>query len=592
MLVGTPAAAQDETERSASSANFSITWVDDPGHRDAPDLTDADGDQIPDAVEDVLRAFEQARAFLVGELGYQAPPVEGRYPLYIAAASGRGYAQVLHEGEDQSKPSYILVPTRVARTGVSFDALRAFAVHEFHHAIQIGLDAGENHWITEATSVWLEERWLDELDRNFFWLRSFVPFPERGLAYVGGQHEYGAFLFLEFLVERYGGGSADLVRELWELMAVPEAIPGAPNLDSFGAIAAVLERRGATVSQAWGEFMAWRYDLRHFEEGPSYIAALEGLGWPRVSSVHRVATQTCRLATEPLPPLASEYLRLRPARPAPDYGSALLTVAGEPGTSAMVRLKLRRLPIHERILVFDEHGVADTDFPFGRAQARHVTVGLGSPPLRVPEQEVTYSLRYPGLEEVEASPVWAPLEVDYFNGVSLSGNVTCAGAPAALAEVLVTEREVIGGAERTFPVRTGLDGSWHLLVRPEANVTYRAEVVDPLLGHAIAQPAFVGVHVEVSLEPEAAVLPSGTPVTVIGEVVPAHEGAVVTLQFRRPERPWRTGVQVVTDSAGGYSAQLALPRDGVWELRALADPRDQDHFDGTSVVRAVRIGRG
>lgn len=587
-----PARAQPEPERTAVSPNFSVTWVDSASSPDAPDLADADASGVPDTVERLLAAFEEARAFLVDELGYVAPPVEGRYPLYVAAGTGRGYTQPLHEGDDRSKPSFILVPARIARTETSDDAMRAFAVHEFHHAIQIGYDAGENHWVTEATSVWLEELWLDALDRNHFWLRSFVPLPERGLGFIGAQHEYGAFVFLEFLVERYGGGSRDLVRELWELMAVPDAIPGAPDLDSFHAIAELLRRHGVSLEHAWAEFSLWRWDVRHFTEGDAYRRALDGAGWPAVTAAASVAGESCRLATESsLPLLASEYVALTPAPAAPLYGQAVLTVRGEPGTTAAMRLKLRRLPVDERVLSFDEEGAATVAIPFGRRQARRVVVALGNASIDHGAQVISYSLRYPGLDDVEAGPVQAPLGIDYFSGVTLTGTVTCASAPAPFAQVRVTQREVVSGAEQVFEVETDASGRWFLPLRPEANASYRAEVVDPLLSPAEARAAFVGVHVEVLIEPEGEALPAGEPVTLTGEVVPAHGGALVTIEFRRPERPWRTGPQTVTDAGGGYSVEIALPRGGVWELRAQAETRDDDHFDGTSFMRTVRIGR-
>lgn len=588
-----PAPAQTEPERTAVSSNFSLTWADSPASPDAPDPADADATGIPDAVERLLSSFEAARAFLIDELGYMAPPVEGRYPLYIAAGTGRGYTQPLHEGDDRSKPSYILIPTRIARTETSDDVMRAFAVHEFHHAVQIGYDSGENHWVTEATSVWLEELWLDALDRNHFWLRSFVPFPERGLAYIGGQHEYGAFLFIQFLVERYGAGSPALVRELWDLMAVPESgVTGAPDLDSFHAIAEVLARRGVTLQQAWAEFSLWRWDVRHFAEGDAYRRALEGVGWPTVARTTPVGTESCLLTTQgALPLLATEYAAVTPAPGAPAFGNAILAVRGKPGATAALRLKLRRLPVSERVLEFDEDGVATIELPFGRSQARRAVLALGNAALEAGEQLVFYSLRYPGLDEVDAGAVQAPLEIDYFNGVVLTGLVTCAAAPAPLAQVRVVQRNVVSGAEQEFEVVTGGDGRWFLALRPDANATYRAEVVDPLLSFDEATPAFVGVHVEVSLEPEGEALPAGEPVTVTGRVLPAHENALVTIEFRRPERPWRAGPQTITDAAGGYVAEITLPRGGVWELRARVDTRDQDHFDGLSFVRTIRLGR-
>jgi hypothetical protein len=271
-------------ERTHSSDHFTIIWVDDPSSPNAPDLTDADSSRLPDGVERILAPFETARAFELGELGYKEPPVEGRYPLYVAVGDGRGYTRTAPGGSGRSKPSFIVIRPDIADPGNSDGYMRAFAGHEYFHAIQYGYDAGENDWILEASATWMEDLLADESNLNHVYLRRFVPFPRGGLD-TGGDRDCGAFLFVQFLAERYGGGNlagADIIREMWEQMAVPDA----PDLDSQAALYAVLASKGVSVEQAWSEFLLWQRYLGHFEEGESYTEALAGTKWRAVLRRH------------------------------------------------------------------------------------------------------------------------------------------------------------------------------------------------------------------------------------------------------------------------------------------------------------------
>ncbi|MGH2987865.1 MAG: hypothetical protein ACRDLO_14415, partial [Solirubrobacterales bacterium] len=59
----------------AESPHFCVYWVNDPNFDDAPDLTDADGDGIPDYVEAILEIAEHSYSVEVepGALGWLPP---------------------------------------------------------------------------------------------------------------------------------------------------------------------------------------------------------------------------------------------------------------------------------------------------------------------------------------------------------------------------------------------------------------------------------------------------------------------------------------------------------------------------------------
>ena len=263
---GASVASAQEQERTYRSETFSVTW--DEGMGITPDPSDENSDGIPDAVVRLLSVFEEARRFLLDHLGYREPPGRVPYPLYVVRR--RGYVHAAPGGAEQSRASYIAVPAHLVQHGVSGLALRAFAVHEYMHAIQYGYNSDAPSWIMEATAAWVEDLFIDEADPNHRYVRWFVPYPRLGLTSVGEAHEYGAFLFLQFLTERVGGGSvagAGLVRELWERLSMVDANGSVDRLD---VTTAQLAERGWTFEAGWAaSSLYWRWKLRSFEEGTS-----------------------------------------------------------------------------------------------------------------------------------------------------------------------------------------------------------------------------------------------------------------------------------------------------------------------------------
>ncbi len=581
-----PARGQD-SEGSSRSTHFEITWENDPSSPDAPDLTDSDADGVPDAIVRVLGTFERARGFLVDELGYRAPPNEDAYPTFVAEAQGLGYTQPLFLTQEQSQPSYILVPLRLVRADVDQGQLDIFAVHEFHHAIQLGYDSLDDHWLREATSTWLEDVWRDDLDRNHLLLRPFVPQPHLPLDFVGSQHEYGAFLYLQFLSERYDNGSTTLVRDIWQKLAEPA-------IGSLAAIESVLASRGIPLSSAWGEFLLWRWRLEHFSEGQAYIGALAGSGWPVANTVEPVAADSCRREIEPMPPLAASYIKVQPARDAPDFALAHVSVYGPPGSAGMAEFKLKDLPAAEQVLIFDTDGVARFDLAFGRRQARRLVLGLSTTERPFPGLErplpLAWSLRYDGMEATGMGPLQAPSKTTAFNGAQISGDVTCGGLPAPGVEITVTETDASGEGDE-YPAVSGPDGSWVVIVSPQSRSSYTASVTDPLLGGAESGPVTVQVAIEVSLVVTDPQVELGDPLRLAGRTFPALEGTEIEIQFRRPERPWRSGPMVRTGPEGDYAAELILPRPGVWVIRVLGVPLSDAHLRNISTFRHVVVRR-
>jgi hypothetical protein len=396
---------------------------------------------------------------------------------------------------------------------------------------------------------------------------------------------------VQFLTQRYGGGSiagSPIMKELWEEMAVPEAIVGAPDASSLEAIETVLARRGISLDRAWSDFLLWQRRLGHYEEGAAYKGALATSEWPRNLRTSRPRTETCRLTSDStsgdgLEPLSGDYVGLRPATWGRLRQGARLSVEGPPGTAAAYILKPVGGPARERPLAFNTQGVATVEIPFGRSETRWVTVGLGNGSRVGEEAHIAYSLQLEGRGRERASAPSGFSSTIFGTALFLSGRVTCKGEPAPFADVVVTETENMSGRTDTYTTETDASGRWSTIVSPDANATFSASVTDPLLSRTRSRSSGIGVRLNVTGDPVESRIPEGSLVTYFGQVEPPHPDVLVTVEFRRPEGDWRLGADVPMDSAGLYEASFVLPNDGVWELRSrVLDTGDEDHLPGGS----------
>lgn len=589
VLLGAPfsvAAAQESPERTYETAHFSLTWTSEEGSSDAPDLSDEDGNGVPDSIERLGAAFESAWQLEVVQMGYRPPPVEGRYPIYIAQGDGSGYTQRAPGGEGVSFPSFIVVPPQRFDPLVSDGSVKAFAAHEFFHAIQIGYNAFSEQWIEEASSTWIETIAAPEAANAYGYLPSFVPASRISLQWSFGAYEYGSFLFVEFLVERYGTDPEPegIVRELWEAIGVADG-----SVATTAALEDVLAARGANLESAWAEFLLWRKQLRRFSDGHAYRSFTKP---PAALNMPPVTTESCRsttdLAGDALPPLSGDYHRLKPGPDAPARAVARVTVRGPEGATGFAWLKGRDDAPSLSLLSF-EGGIATLDLPFGRHDARSLTLGLGN--VSAGPATLEYSVRYPGTGRVTASPPASPQVITFGLGVFISGSVSCGGELAPFSDVEIVATEVVSGETRIQRSRTDAYGRWTWSDAPTATSTYVVSVVDPLLSGATSDAQRVGVAIDVStiVTPERPVF--GESVSVDGMVRPSHPGEEVIVEFRRPSaRRWREGGRALMDGDGRYHVSVTLPEIGVWQVRSrVPSTGDLDHLPSVGAIRLVSV---
>lgn len=196
--------------------------------KDAPDLTDADGNSIPDYVDSTLVYLEYAWDLLVNDLGYGQP----RYDGLLGGAPRDLIDCYLLELSDSSSPVYGLTKPDSFTGGSSssfleidngftenvyntkgYDALKITTAHEFFHVIHYSYyGAYDSLWFMEQSAVWFEDYAWDDINDYLNYIGFLFTDRDTPLDSSDGTFMYGATLFAFYLDERYGDST---IRQLW-----------------------------------------------------------------------------------------------------------------------------------------------------------------------------------------------------------------------------------------------------------------------------------------------------------------------------------------------------------------------------------------
>lgn len=196
--------------------------------QDAVSSVDADGNGIPDYVDEAVRAFDAAWDLQINQLGYNPPPSDGDgvYDVYIKNLGLQGAYGFTYPiaWPANVTPSYIEIDnnfTDVIYQTRGLDGLRVTAAHEFFHAVQFGYYANFGAaWWQEMTAVWMEDVAYPDIDDYYQYLtcaaglNCFFDTPELSLDYFSGSLKpFGGAVYAHHLAKAYGAGS---VRNVWE----------------------------------------------------------------------------------------------------------------------------------------------------------------------------------------------------------------------------------------------------------------------------------------------------------------------------------------------------------------------------------------
>jgi len=228
----------------ACSPHFCVHWVVQ--GLDAPNLSDRDGDGVPDFVETVLRVAERVHTVENEKLGWREPRSDGRRggrrgktdvylsqiggELFGYAAPDRGQATTEHRIPRRLHGYLVLdndySPFEFPGTKPLED-LRVTFAHEYNHILQFGYDAYQDPWFAEASATWMEDQVYNGIDDYLRYVRRCVKLYETPLT-ANSIKEYGSAVWNQWLARRYG---PEIVRKAWA--GSIDAKPGGFSVASY-----------------------------------------------------------------------------------------------------------------------------------------------------------------------------------------------------------------------------------------------------------------------------------------------------------------------------------------------------------------------
>jgi hypothetical protein len=256
--------------------------------RDAVNPTSTIAPPVPDYVYEAGLAAERAYHVLVDTLGF-APHasdnnIDGpELDFYFQEDVTYGATFPEFSSGQNRGPSYITVENDFNgfyTTGVN--ALRVTVAHEYFHAVQLNIRApGQDAFFFEMSSTWFEDVAYDYVNDYIAYLLNkrsaplgFFQALHLSLSFANGWHEYGACLWLHYLVKRLGAERfryrSNVVYDFWQRSAQEPALAAMKTVLESSAYA-------FSFSEALREFGEWCFftggradTVRYFEEAKLY----------------------------------------------------------------------------------------------------------------------------------------------------------------------------------------------------------------------------------------------------------------------------------------------------------------------------------
>lgn len=382
-------------ETPVCSANACYHYVSSTA--DAPALTDADVNGVPDWIDTLQVVTEQTWSTVVDASGYRAPKSDatspdhgpdGRIDLYVADVGDDGlYGYCATDDPNAFDPNYAywdvsaycVVDNDYSTAQFPFgasgvEALQVTVAHEFFHAVQFAYDAAEDAWFMEGTSAWMEDEVFDAVDDNLQYLftsqlrRPQVPLD---LSDTSTGYVYGAWIWFRFLSELFGDPS--VIREAWEWA---DGSAGGPDRYSLRAQAQAIAGRQLQFRWLYADFGLWNaFPSTTYEEGSRYPA-------PPFRAKHRVAARKGPVAGRiVLDHLTTSYVSLEPGRGVGPRSKLLLAVDAPnyaTGPEASVITVSRTGKVKWFVFQLNTKGDGLLRVPFGKGKIRQVALVLSN----------------------------------------------------------------------------------------------------------------------------------------------------------------------------------------------------------------------
>jgi hypothetical protein len=220
------------------SAHFCVHWV--ASGDDAPDLTDSNGDGVPDYVESALQVAEYSYTVENGQLGWRPPKGDGtlggevdKTDIYLKQLGGTGiYGYTAPDpgqqltATDHSQYAYLVIDNDFRKSEFTpYDSplvpLEVTIAHEYNHVLQFNIDSFQDTWMFESTAVWMEGKVYPQVLDYLQYLRGWVELTALPLTTFNGANPndrnnvkvYGSSVWNKWLDAQFG---PDLIRQAWE----------------------------------------------------------------------------------------------------------------------------------------------------------------------------------------------------------------------------------------------------------------------------------------------------------------------------------------------------------------------------------------
>ena len=271
---------------------------------DAPSMITSgpNSQKIPNSVEQYIDSvgacFDYAWKFEIDTLGFLPPPSDGTQgggPEYDVYVSQRGTGDfggtfwdetidIIKNGiQNKTYSSYIGIDNAFFGFRTSgMDGLRITAVHEFHHACQLGnygiwdtsIVPNSDFYFYELSAVYMERVAYSGSHDYYFdlpaYFQRFRDGQSRSLSFSTYTQQYLGYersIWAQFLSQRFG---RDIIRQVWTGISLD------PVLTST---AKVLQRYGSTLESEFAQFGFWNYYTADRAQAGKYYD--DAANWPR-----------------------------------------------------------------------------------------------------------------------------------------------------------------------------------------------------------------------------------------------------------------------------------------------------------------------
>jgi hypothetical protein len=266
----------------ACTRHFCVHWVAE--GVDAPRLSDANADGIPDYVTRVQEVAEHVYSVENEKLGWRDPRCDRhkgggwcKTDIYLEELGGALFGYAAPDRNQASKShrlprrlyGYLVLDNNYALREfpgtTPLHDLEVTLAHEYDHILQFGYDAYQDAWFAESSAVWMEDEVYNEINDYLRYVRRWVKRYETPLT-ANSIKEYGSAVWNKWLTHRYG---RSIVRRTWA--GAERTKPGGFSVSAYNS--AIEAAGGSDFSRDFARFATdlaeWRTDSV-FPEGDLY----------------------------------------------------------------------------------------------------------------------------------------------------------------------------------------------------------------------------------------------------------------------------------------------------------------------------------